>query len=138
MLLKIKHCDVASFLGSLNQAQRSLVDQIARRDGQFLLIQGTAEQIASVVGPMQIGPPARRPASPTRVSTRTEACRHRGEQVQEVDCDTCAGKVRLKVFSCSQHGKCSLSTKPIEGAKSCQGCQDYAPLAEPVDPGRQA
>lgn len=53
-----------------------------------------------------------------------ESCRHRGELIGEVPCKTCGGKVKAKVFACAVHERCTLFTKPIEGAKACRSCED--------------
>jgi len=59
----------------------------------------------------------------TRV-TRQTPCRHKGEHVDEVLCKSCQGHVRIKIFSCQLHGRCSLSTK-VAAFVCCALCTDY-------------
>lgn len=50
-------------------------------------------------------------------------CEYRGSTpLETVECKSCSGKVNLKIYSCSIHGKCTLGT--VEGIKSCKGCSD--------------
>lgn len=53
-----------------------------------------------------------------------KACIHRGEQVGEEQCQTCAGKVTAKVFACAIHDKCTPFSKPLS-VRSCRGCGDH-------------
>lgn len=55
-------------------------------------------------------------------------CRHRGGEVRQVQCQSCAGKVRLKVLSCAMHGECTVS-KPAAGLACCEACPDHRPPA---------
>jgi sugar lactone lactonase YvrE len=41
-----------------------------------------------------------------------------------VECETCAGKVRLKVMACAVHGSCTTG-KRVDGIACCGGCVDY-------------
>jgi hypothetical protein len=61
-------------------------------------------------------------------------CRHRGEPTGELlDCPSCpAGKVRLRVFACAVHGRCTLE-KP-GGVQCCASCPDRSPAAQPAAP----
>jgi hypothetical protein len=52
-------------------------------------------------------------------------CLHRGDPTgEEVDCPGCNGRVRIKIYSCDLHGKCTLS-KETPGVKRCSTCHDY-------------
>jgi hypothetical protein len=59
---------------------------------------------------------------------RDLSCSLRGDQVGEVQCESCRGKVMAKVFACSVHGRCALFSKPLEGVKSCRACNDRQPI----------
>lgn len=53
-------------------------------------------------------------------------CTHRGEPTGDtIECDTCKGKTRLKVFACAVHN--------ITDAKFCRGCKEYEAKKEPVE-----
>ena len=62
-------------------------------------------------------------------------CQHRGAEITKVQCDTCAGKVMVKVFECKVFGQCTLA-KPVlvNGNRSpvCEGCKHQLPPALPV------
>lgn len=47
-------------------------------------------------------------------------CPHRGEAIRTEQCDSCSGKVLIKVFACSKHGECTIGKK-IEGVVCCDG-----------------
>jgi hypothetical protein len=67
----------------------------------------------------------------TRRNAQT-ACVHRGAQVDEVLCAGCQGHVRIKIFSCRVHDRCSLSQK-LAIVACCISCADYesTPLTTP-------
>src|SRR5262245_10221215 len=63
-------------------------------------------------------PPAPKPAA-------VLPCVHRGEATPEtVGCQTCAGKVDLKVFGCAGHPEGCTLTKKVPGRACCKGCKD--------------
>lgn len=64
---------------------------------------------------------------------RHDDCQNRLEEARAVECPTCTGKVRIKVFTCALHTECTLA-KPLPGIACCQGCRDYEPLP-PRAPG---
>src|SRR5579859_1398849 len=71
------------------------------------------------------------PASLPNVQTRlTVKCIHRGEELRQQDCPSCAGTVKVKIFGCSLHTECSLG-KQLTGTACCANCHDYA-----SEPGR--
>lgn len=51
-------------------------------------------------------------------------CRHRGEELGTENCPTCRGNIRIKVFACELHERCSLQ-KALEGTACCARCGDY-------------
>ena len=59
-------------------------------------------------------------------ASKTAPCLHRGDEPSTLDCPTCAGRVRVKVFACAIHGECTLA-KPLPEIACCQGCRDYSP-----------
>lgn len=68
--------------------------------------------------------------APRPVDTRDPGgCAHRGrEPVGEVDCPTCAGSVRLKLFPCAIHGRCTIATKTAD-LPACP-CDRFEPTAQ--------
>lgn len=58
--------------------------------------------------------------------TQTESpdCRHKGELVGTVECTSCGGSVRLKVFACALHDECTAG-KEADGKACCASCEDY-------------
>lgn len=53
-----------------------------------------------------------------------EPCRHRGAQTRRVECESCLGRVQIKVFGCTKHGECSLS-QSITDIATCRTCADF-------------
>jgi hypothetical protein len=56
-------------------------------------------------------------------------CPHRSaEPVGEVECQTCRGKVELKVFACAvaAHPSCTIA-KAVAGHHCCTGCAERPP-----------
>jgi hypothetical protein len=51
-------------------------------------------------------------------------CRHRGEAIDLVECPTCQGRIRLKVFACDVYGRCTVDPF-VPGTACCSGCLDY-------------
>ncbi len=62
-------------------------------------------------------PPA--PSPPLRNN-----CRHWGEELGTEDCPSCRGNIRIKVFACNIHDRCTLR-KALEETACCAGCGDY-------------
>jgi hypothetical protein len=61
--------------------------------------------------------------APNRTKTPITECSARGEPTGEtVPCRTCRGEIRLKVFACSKHGRCTLGNKAVDGVHLCDGC----------------
>lgn len=56
------------------------------------------------------------------------SCAHRGDQIGEEQCETCAGRVMAKVVACSIHGRATRFDKPIPGVKACGMCADRKPV----------
>lgn len=61
-------------------------------------------------------------------------CSHRGELIDRVHCKSCRGFVRVKVYACTIHGRCTLGGE-IESARSCIGCGDRTVISERPSPG---
>lgn len=53
-------------------------------------------------------------------------CVHRGAVTREESCESCKGKVRIKVFACELHTECHLSRKEL-AVRSCLTCGDRRP-----------
>lgn len=51
-------------------------------------------------------------------------CIHLGNERRRVDCESCSGRVKVKVFACDIHGECVIK-KHVNGLRSCRGCADY-------------
>ena len=43
---------------------------------------------------------------------------------ETIECPTCAGRVKVKLFGCSLHGKCSVE-KPLPNTPCCRVCPDW-------------
>ncbi|MBX3435749.1 MAG: hypothetical protein KF847_20720 [Pirellulales bacterium] len=60
-------------------------------------------------------------------------CRHLGAELDAVECASCAGRVRIKVFACAQWGRCSIQRRLPDQA-CCAECPDHVPKEPaPVD-----
>ncbi len=54
-------------------------------------------------------------------------CRHLGDVTGDLaECDSCEGRVRIKLLLCSIHGDCTTH-KQVDGHQCCRGCNDYEP-----------
>lgn len=54
-----------------------------------------------------------------------EPCIHLGEPTGERQvCDTCSGKVEIKLMACDVYGKCT-TYKKLDGVACCIGCPTY-------------
>lgn len=51
------------------------------------------------------------------------ACVHRGNLVDEVECQTCNGRTMAKIYGCRIHIRCTMFAKPLDGVKACDGCK---------------
>lgn len=75
-------------------------------------------------------PPSGNPANLINVSGceaivgDTGHCRHLGDSTRQQECDSCAGKTRIKIFACAIHGECTLGKK-LEGLACCSGCGEW-------------
>lgn len=59
-----------------------------------------------------------------RAVTRREPCRQRGAVLRLVECESCRGRVQLKVFACAIQGECVLSGQGA-GLVDCARCPQY-------------
>ena len=50
-------------------------------------------------------------------------------QLRLVECDSCAGKTKLKVFACALLGECTIG-KQVEGVACCATCPHYSAAGE--------
>lgn len=57
-------------------------------------------------------------------------CRHFGEQISSIGCQTCGGTVELKIFRCGVHEECT-PRRNKEGIRACEGCADYGAVSVP-------
>lgn len=55
------------------------------------------------------------------------ACVHRGAEVGRDDCSSCAGRVAIKVFTCTLHGRCSFINAGLQNVRACAECGDRLP-----------
>ncbi len=68
---------------------------------------------------------ARRQPAAMLPSPPKAACVSLGKPTGEVRiCESCKGKVELKVYGCSIHGVCTIGKK-VDGVACCKGCGDY-------------
>ena len=61
-------------------------------------------------------------------------CVHLGHVAGSVECDSCAGRVHLKVFRCALHGQCTIA-REVPGFTSCLQCRDYQAEIERMKDG---
>ena len=64
-------------------------------------------------------------ASP-QARRRSEPCQFRGPEVDRVPCQSCKGTVKLKVFQCGLHGRCTINRKAGDD-QCCARCGDFVP-----------
>lgn len=50
-------------------------------------------------------------------------CAHIGPVVGLIECESCAGKTSIKVFSCALHGQCTHRTR-LDSRPTCATCPD--------------
>lgn len=55
------------------------------------------------------------------------------ETGEKVSCESCAGKIQLKVFSCSEFGGCTIA-KQADGRACCANCSSY--VQKPIPENR--
>jgi len=66
------------------------------------------------------------------VASSYPECVHLGGPTGELAiCDSCTGRVQLKVMSCGVHGGCLPGPKRSPGVATCRGCRDVAYTACP-------
>lgn len=66
---------------------------------------------------------------PTRIKRRG-ICSSLGELKRTVDCDSCTGRVSLKVYSCPVHGEAVVGQRVAGVAGACDSCHRWTP--EPI------
>jgi hypothetical protein len=66
---------------------------------------------------------AERPARVWQPSKSFKNCVHRGAETRRIECKSCKGTVKLKVFACAVHGECMMN-RSTKGVKQCAGCAD--------------
>lgn len=63
--------------------------------------------------------------SDPKTQAKNQPCFHLGLDTGEtLLCPSCQGAVKVKLFNCSLHQKCSL-VKPVGETKCCKTCTDY-------------
>ena len=77
----------------------------------------TRHQIIEISAMVSIG---RKSANPVRPAA------HRGGKIDEAACPSCKGRVRVFVFSCAKHGRCTVR-KTLDLITGCNACGDYSP-----------
>lgn len=70
-------------------------------------------------------------ARPTR-DVIANPCAHVGEETGEIDCPSCGGHVRVKLFACAVYEKATLG-KRVPGVACCARCRDYVPTVAVAD-----
>lgn len=59
-------------------------------------------------------------------------CQHLGGETGDLqECGSCSGRVRIKLFRCEVHDRCTISKK-LDGVACCGGCPDKSPPQEEV------
>lgn len=59
-------------------------------------------------------------------------CQHLGQPTGFVECPTCQGNVRLKVFGCEIHNAATMK-KPMAGIACCATCREYVAIKDFAD-----
>lgn len=55
-------------------------------------------------------------------------CANLGDSTRRIECQTCNGRIELKVFACAVHGECT-ARKRVDGVQGCcTNCPDYLTL----------
>jgi hypothetical protein len=67
-----------------------------------------------------------------RPAVERPPCLLRGEETRRVLCESCCGRVLVKVFACGLHGECTVS-KAAAGVARCYVCPDHVPAVGPAD-----
>lgn len=57
----------------------------------------------------------------------TLPCIYRGREVGIIQCDSCAGKVFIKLYRCEKFGTCSIEKK-IGELPDCKTCEHHDPI----------
>jgi hypothetical protein len=65
-----------------------------------------------------------KPAVTRQAKPARPPCLHLGELLRLVECHSCCGKVRVKVFACSIHGETTVS-QPVQSLPTCSTCQQF-------------
>src|SRR5215813_10656315 len=58
------------------------------------------------------------------------SCVHLQEQIEEIECPTCIGRTRIKLFGCEIHQRCTLAFKVNPNTMTCVECPDYVPSTD--------
>lgn len=66
------------------------------------------------------------------IKPRTQRCQHLGQPTGFVECETCQGNVRLKVFACEKFMQATMK-KPMNGLACCAVCREYQPMKDTAD-----
>lgn len=82
---------------------------------------------------LRYSPPPPRNCRAKLVKKSPIFCHHLGPSLGTEQCQSCQGTVRIKVFACAVHGKCTLAKK-LDGIACCAGCGDYQPSKRDPDP----
>lgn len=70
--------------------------------------------------------PEKTSGPPRKTVAADVPCVHLGDPTGEkVECKTCAGRVKLKVYSCEVHGTCTIKTRHDGASGCCAGCKEY-------------
>lgn len=51
-------------------------------------------------------------------------CQSLGRELRQQQCDSCSGKVMLKIFACDVRGECTV-LRPLLGVACCGSCDRY-------------
>ncbi len=51
-------------------------------------------------------------------------CIHIGDETRRVECPSCSGRVRVKIFACAVHGECA-PVKSLDGVACCRVCGEW-------------
>lgn len=68
----------------------------------------------------------------SRVGKEHLPCSHRGDVIETRECKKCRKSIKIKVFECTKHERCSMA-QVFEDMPNCKGCRDFDPVEQVPD-----
>lgn len=112
----------------LTEAEAKLVAGAAARECAFVLVAVRLADRKNLLRCAKCGrelwTPNTLAFAPCPAAPRSPCAYRSPQAVEERECPTCAGHVRVKLFPCALHQLCSIA-KPLAGAATCATCLDF-------------